>query len=293
MKTIVVTGGTGGIGEHTATTLSSQGHRVVVTGRDAARGAQALARIRANSGNDEVHLALADMADLAAVDALADEVRERFDAVDVLVNNAGVVSHERTTTVDGIEEDFAVNVVAPWRLTTRLLPSLRAAAPARVVNLTGGSPRGTLQVDDLQAEQAFTGLTTYTSSKLAMEAMSLALARELDPDEVTVTVVYPGAASTAMTQAMDPSDLPGPMRLAWPLIRLFLRDDGGKSARKASRSSVFAATSPALDGQTGRYVTAKVTPGTFNDAVLDEANQDRVIAEMHRAVAGSRVAGEQ
>jgi len=152
VTTMVVTGATSGIDEHTAITLASQGHRVVVTGRNAGRGEEGVARIRSNSGNEDVHLALADMGDLTAVDALAAELIERFESIDVLVNNAGILAHERATTEDGIEQDFAINVVAPWRLTTQLSPALQAAAPARVVNLTGGSPRDEANQDRVMDE---------------------------------------------------------------------------------------------------------------------------------------------
>lgn len=161
--TAVVTGGTSGIGYHTALGLARSGHRVIVTGRDVGRAQDAAERISAETGA-ETDYATADLALREGVDVLARDLLGRLDRLDVLVNNAGVLAPERHTTSDGVELNFAVNVAAPVRLTRALLPVLRAAAPARVVNVTGGMPTGGLDVDDLQAERRFRPMASYTRS---------------------------------------------------------------------------------------------------------------------------------
>ncbi|MEO0600063.1 MAG: SDR family NAD(P)-dependent oxidoreductase, partial [Myxococcota bacterium] len=199
MKTIVVTGGTGGIGLHTAIGVARAGERVVVTGRHAGRGEAAVQRIQRESGSEHVELALGDLSDTAGVEALAATLVDRLDRIDVLVNNAGFLAQERTENADGVEIDFAVNVLAPWRLTHGVLPLLEAAAPSRVLVITGGNPGGKLDDGDLQARDGFVPLSTYDRSKRAAEAMTLVLAERMADKNVHVNVVYPGGAATAMT----------------------------------------------------------------------------------------------
>ena len=284
--TIVITGGTGGIGLQTATTLAREGWRVVVTGRDGARGAAAVAEIRRQSGRQDVHLALGDLASAPSTSALAADLRRRFSRIDVLINNAGVLADDRRYTDDGLELHFAVNVVAPYRLTLALLPALRVTGSARVVNVTGGMPVGGVDPDDLQAEQGYRGLKTYSHSKRAMEAMSLALAPRLARRGVFLNVVYPGGASTAMTRAMTSSMVPWWMRPLWPLFSRRMADDGGHSAAKASRSSVWAATNAELEGVAGRSFGIDCRPSRLHRTVRDPTIQQQVLAAVE-AVAGS------
>lgn len=135
-------------------------------------------------------------------------------------------------------------------MTQRLLPHLAPAA--RIVAVTGGSHPRRFELDNLQGERRFEGLALYSHHKLVMMATMRALARTLTAH--TVNVCYPGRASTAMTQAVKAGDLPLLMRPIFPIFKLVTRDDGGRSAEKASRSSVHLASSTALTGVTGRYV---------------------------------------
>jgi NAD(P)-dependent dehydrogenase (short-subunit alcohol dehydrogenase family) len=277
-QTIIITGGTGGIGYYTAIGLAKTGARVLVTGRNAERGEQAVQAICSESGSDEVELVIGDLSTRAGVNALADALLAKVGTVDVLINNAGMLAQERIVNEDGFELDFAVNVVAPYTLTKRLKPVLSAARPSRVLNLTGGKASGPFDPSDLQSENGFVPLVNYTMTKRAEEAMSLALAKELEPDGIHVTVVYPGRASTAMTQAMTPASLPWFMRPAWPAFRFLIpKDDGGKSAAKAAQSSIFAATTDEID-RGGLYIDTNQRFAALHPTVHDEANQRKVLA---------------
>ena len=257
-RTVVVTGGTGGIGFHSALGLARTGARVLVTGRDASRGEEARRRIAEESGNARVELVVGDVSSIAGVDALASELLGRVDRLDVLVNNVGYFGNERRTSEDGLEMHFAVNVLSPWRLTYALLPALRAAGNARVLNLTAGdnSPGAPVPIDadNLQAEKGFKGLMTMAHSKSVMEAMSIVLARELGPDGITVNIVFPGRASTTLTRSVSLSGLPGPMKLFWPCLKLLFRADGGKGAARASASTIWCATHADVKAVTGRFL---------------------------------------
>ena len=110
-----------------------------------------------------------------------------------------------------------------------------------------------IDIDNLQAEKGFKGLMTYTHSKSILEAMSMLLAQELESDNICVNVVFPGRASTAMTQSLSLKLLPGAMKLMYPFFRLFFREDGGKSAARAAKSTIMATISPDITGVTGTY----------------------------------------
>lgn len=137
-KTVLVTGATSGIGQETAIGLAKMGAQVIITGRNRQRGEAAVSEIKQASGNPKVDLMIADMTSQADIECLADDVIARYPRLDVLVNNVGMVVNTRQMTVDGIELNFAVNHLAPFLLTHRLLPLLQRSAPARVVNVTGG-----------------------------------------------------------------------------------------------------------------------------------------------------------
>ncbi len=282
-RTVVITGSTGGIGFQSAIGVAKTGARVIVTGRNRERGEQAVRRLVEASGNDAIELVIGDVSSIEGVDALADAVLERTSRIDVLVNNAGYMGSEPRTSADGVEMHFAVNVLAPWRLTHALLPALRVAPAARVVNVTGGDKPAAVDSGNLQAEKGFKGLMTYTHSKSVMESMSVVLAEELEPEGVTVNVVFPGRASTAMTGSLSAKSLPGPMKLMLPLFKLMFAEDGGKSAAKAARSTVWSATSADLDGVTGRYFDTNSKERKLHPTAYDPAVQAKILEVIQSA----------
>lgn len=278
-KTVVITGGTGGIGLQTAISLARLNAHIVIVGRNAERGAAAETQIIARSGNTNIVFVPGDLASLSSVHALTEKLLAAVPQVDVLINNAGLFSKTFIESPDGFESSFAVNVVATLALTRGLLPALEAATLARVVNVSGGAPSKGLDIENLNAEKGFDGLNTYSHAKRAMEAMSLAITAELRGRGVYLNIVYPGQASTSMTQSVASSDMPWYVRPMWPLIsRMMQKDDGGASAATASRSSVWAATSEELEGVSGKYFDTKCREKALNQSVQDADNQQQVLA---------------
>lgn len=279
-KTVLITGATDGIGWQTARTLAAQGHHVLLGGRDRTRGEQALQRLRDVTGNPRGQLVLGDLTRRDGVQAVAAQVRDLGVQLDLLLHNAGLMPSGRVLTDDGIESGFAVNVVAPLLLTQALVPQL--APHARIVAVTGGEHPDALQFDNLQGERSFVGLVNYSHHKLVMMATMRALARELRDTGVTVNVCYPGQAATSMTRGVTAADLPGWMRLLYPLFRLAVRADGGKSAAKASRSSVFLATAAELEGVTERYVAPDCKTRQWPQAIADDVVVERAWQAVHQ-----------
>lgn len=192
-KTVLITGGTGGIGRATAEGLAALGARVAVTGRDPERSRRATAEIAVATGNPAVDAFAADLSSQAEVRRLAAEVLEAYPGLEVLVNNVGGSWSHRHLTADGLERTFALNHLAPFLLTHLLLERLTASAPARVVTVSSGAQRlGRLDFDDLQSQRDYRGQRAYCASKLANVMFTFELARRLAGSGVTATVRHPG-----------------------------------------------------------------------------------------------------
>ncbi|KAL3922994.1 MAG: hypothetical protein SGILL_001907 [Bacillariaceae sp.] len=208
--TVVITGGTGGIGWNSAVGIAKTGAKVVITGRNKERGEEAVKKIIDETGNSNISLVVGDVSSFDGIDALAKNLLEETNGkISVLINNAGYLGDELKKSSDGLEMHFAVNVASPWRLTLALLPALKKAEEGRVIIVTGGDevPGPAVDVDNLQCEKSFEGLVTYGHSKSIAESMAMALADKLKPEGVLVNVIFPGRASTAMT---------GSLPLKWP-----------------------------------------------------------------------------
>ena len=243
-QTCVVTGASSGIGEETALALARQGARVVLVARSRERGARAQERIRAETGNDRVELALADLGSLAEIRRLAQELLAACPQIHVLVNNAGVVNLERRLTVDGFEETFAVNHLAYYALTHLLLDRLLASAPARIVNVASDAHKfGSLDPDDLHSERGYRAMRVYGRSKSANILFTVELARRLQGTGVTVNAVHPGPVASRLGKN---NGLLG--RAVTSLLAPFFL-----SPERGARTSVHVATAPELAGVSGRY----------------------------------------
>ncbi|MGH8878124.1 MAG: SDR family NAD(P)-dependent oxidoreductase [Stackebrandtia sp.] len=253
-KTVLITGGTGGIGKQTARGLAAKGATTLVVGRDLDRAEAAATELRADTENPEVYALTADVSRPSELRRLAESVAGKVDRLDVLINNAAANPPRRMLTADGIETTFATNVLAPFVLGHELLPLLDGGG--RIVNLTGGIPARRIEADNLQAERSFSGFTfsQYNHTKLAVMAMSLEFSGRVADRQVSVNVAYPGHASTPGNRRLPMSAFPVLYRPAAPLLRLLgPMLMGTTAAARASRSSVFLASSTEVAEVTGAY----------------------------------------
>ncbi|MBK8908543.1 MAG: SDR family oxidoreductase [Rhodospirillales bacterium] len=265
-KTCVITGSTGGIGRVAALRLADAGARVVIVGRDRQRG-QALAEgLRRQRGPDTAEFFAADLSAGAARSALADAILQRHPRIDVLVNNAGGMFGRRTMSADGLEMTFALNHMGYFHLTHLLLPAIRAAAPARIVNVASDAHFGaSLDFEDLQNEHSYRRLRAYKRSKLANVYFTYELARRLEGSGVTVNALHPGFVATeiGVRNRLIP-------RLVWSLATLAAID-----VEAGARTSVFLASAPEVANVTGRYFD-KCRPKPSSPASYDEPAQRRL-----------------
>jgi retinol dehydrogenase-14 len=262
-KVCLITGATSGIGKATVMGLANMGASVVMVGRDRGRGEAALAEIKEKNANASVDLMLADLSSQEDIRRLADEFKEAYPQLDVLINNAGVIRSKRITTADGLETTFAVNHLAPYLLTNLLLDVLKASAPSRIVNVASGEQRnGTIDFDDLQAEKGYKTAKAYSQSKLATVLFTYELARRLEGTGVSANCLHPGVVGTNLGSGVTGA-LGFTVRALTPLM---------KSPEKGAETSVYLASSPEVEGSSGGYFVKKA------EARSSEASHDQRIA---------------
>jgi NAD(P)-dependent dehydrogenase (short-subunit alcohol dehydrogenase family) len=260
-QTAVVTGATSGLGEAAALALAKAGYRVLVVGRDAARGAEVVARAKAAGGDAE--FLSADLMSLADVRRLAREIQQRAPSLDLLVNNAGGTFGAKQLTKDGLERTFALNVAAPFVLTEALVEPL-AAARGRVLNVVTGVPKGAkTTLEQLTGEAASGGMQSYVRSKLALLTLTHEQQRRYGPRGITCASLHPGV----IPDTRFGQEMPAFMRAVGPFVARLFR---------------IAST---LDQAAARYLsvgTGPVEPGGFyKEGVLAEApvqSQDTAFA---------------
>ena len=241
-KVCVVTGATSGIGKAAAAALARLGATVVLVGRDRGRTEAAAAEIGSVSVSPP-RAEIADLSSLEQVRGLAGRLAE-LERIDVLVNNAGLVLGERRVTVDGFEYVFALNHLAPFLLTSLLLPKLAASAPARVVTVTSDAHSAArLDLTDPNLEHGWDSWRSYANSKLANILFTREFARRLDGTGVTANCAHPGVVRTGFGREARPL-----LRLGVTIARPFMA-----SPERGADTIVYLASSPDVADETGGY----------------------------------------
>lgn len=244
-KLVMVTGATAGIGKVTARELARKGATVIVVGRSREKCETITNDIRTKTGNPHVSFMVADLASQAEIRRLATEFYAHHDHLDVLVNNAGAVNAKRIKSPDGIELTFAVNHLNYFLLTHLLLPALKAAPTARIVNVASDAHMGgALDFEDLEYKQRrYNGFAAYAQSKLANIMFTYELARRLTGSTVTANALHPGFVSTRFG-----ANNGGIFTLVPVLARLL-----GVNEDRGAETSIYLASSPDVDGVSGAY----------------------------------------
>ncbi len=256
--TILVTGSTDGIGRATAHALAEQGYQVLVHGRNEAKGRRVVREIQDATGSDRLDLFIADLADQQKVRNLAASVSDRYDRLDVLINNAGVFQPRRELAPGGVEMTFAVNFLAEFLLTHELLPLLNESAPARIVNVASIAHRSVHRVrwENLPQEREYDPYTVYAVSKLGVVAFTMRLAPMLAETGVTVNCLHPGVIDTKLLRAYSGGGV------------------DGAPPEEGAQVEVYVATSPDTAGVNGKYFEKKEPMGPSSLA-LDPGLQER------------------
>jgi len=291
-KMCLVTGAASGIGALTAQVLAQHGAAVIVVDRDSEKGDTTVNRIKQQTGNPAVEFMWADLSSQKAIRQLVQQFRNRYQRLDVLVNNAGAIFPRRQETVDGIEMTFALNHLGYFLLSNLLLDTIKASAPARIINVSSRAhARARIHFDDLQSRSSYHGLRAYEQSKLAIVLSTYELAHRLEGTGVTVNTLHPGTVATNF--AANNGGIVGQLmrvvaanfaanngRDAGPLMRLLRLIL--ISPEQGAQTSIYLAMSPEVESVTGKYfVKQKAVPSS--PASYDTATASRlwqVSAEM-------------
>ena len=243
-KTVVITGGTSGIGEVAALELAQMGARIVLVARDKSRAEATLARLR-KRGSALVHAVhYADLTRLAEMKRVATQIAAVEPRIDVLINNAGAMFGARRITQDGLERTFALNHMAYFVMTEGLCARLAGAGDARIVNTASDAHRGaTLDLSDLQSEQGSGAMQAYGRSKLCNILFTRELARRLHGSGITANCLHPGFVATRF------GDQSGGLISHMIWLAKFL----AISPAEGARTIVHLASSPEVAGISGKY----------------------------------------
>lgn len=271
-KTVLVTGASSGIGMATAGKLAGLGARVVMVSRTQPRGAKARDELLRATPGASIDLLVADLATTTAIRKLADAFQKKYSRLDVLVNNAALLTAQRKLTSEGFEMQFFVNHLAYFLLTGLLLDVLRASTPARVVNVSSAAhSRGVIDFDDLQLSEAYRGWQAYANTKLMNIIFTYELARRLESSRVTANCLHPGVIHTNLMRNFS-----SVVQLAWNATgRFFKKPDDG------AETPVYLASSPEVETVTGQYFRYCKPLGT-SQVSYDKDVQSRLWRESER-----------
>jgi NAD(P)-dependent dehydrogenase (short-subunit alcohol dehydrogenase family) len=206
---------------------------VIVHGRTEKRATDAAEDIQKEAPEARLEIASGDLASLEQVRMLADDITSRFDSLDVLINNAGVMTNTRRESEDGYELTFAVNHLAHFLLTNLLLDTMISSAPSRIITVSSMvHASGEIRLDDLQMRRGYNGYRAYAQSKLANVLFTYELARRLEGTGVTANALHPGVIGTKL---------------------LHVSFSGGGPTAEGARTPVYLATSPDVAETSGTY----------------------------------------
>lgn len=277
-KICMVTGATSGIGEVTARALAQRGATVIVVGRNPEKSATIVNQLKQRTGNPAVEFMLADLSSQKEIRQLVQQFKGQYQRLDVLVNNAGAWITRRQESVDGIEMTFALNHLGYFLLTNLLLDTLKASAPARIINVSSyGHKHAHMNFDDLQAKQRYNGLQVYRQSKLANVLFTYELARQLEGTGVTVNAVNPGLVATRFGFNNFGFISNGVTNLLIHLYGLVWTN-----AEQGAQTTIYLATSSEVEGITGKYFekrkAVQSSPASYDEATARQLWQ--ISAEM-------------
>lgn len=243
-KVCVITGATSGLGLEAAERLAKLGARLVLVGRNRARGDAALARLRGAAPGLQVSIYYADLSLMSEQKRVATEIRSAEQRIDVLINNAGALFTSRHETDEGLELTFALNHMAYFIVTNILLDRLQAAGAARIVSTASGAHVGNkLDFDDLQSTEHYSGYRVYGRSKLANILFTRELARRLAGTKVSANCLHPGFVATRF----------GSGNGLLPRIGLRIAMLGAIKVEQGAETIVYLASSPEVEGFSGGY----------------------------------------
>lgn len=261
MKTVLITGGSSGIGKETAAGLASVGYQIVFVARNRVKAEAVKNEIISSTRNKSVNYILADLSSKKEVRDCAGFFKKNYSSLDILINNAGVCLPERRITVDGLEESFQINHLSHFILTNMLIEMLQKSEDARIINVSSAAHKsGKFDPDNLQGEKEFTYWGTYCNTKLFNILFSFELAEKLKGSGIKVNALHPGVVSTNFGH-----EFKGAMSVFLRIGKPFML-----SAKKGAETSIYLASSEEVKNVTGKYFIKRKPVEPANPAITAE-----------------------
>jgi len=243
-KIILITGATSGIGKETAIDLARLDATIFFTTRDNLKGEKVKEELIKNTNNKNIHMLKCDLASFESIRNCCKEFKSEYDRLHVLINNAGVWDFKRRESKDGIENIFATNYLAPFLMTNLLLDLLKKSSPSRIINVTSGMHYGTINFDDIEFKNNFSGAKAYRQSKLALILFTRFLAKKLEGTGVTVNTAHPGMNKTNLGR-----DAGGFSKMIFKMM--------GNDPKIGAETSIYLASSSDVKNISGEYFAKK------------------------------------
>jgi retinol dehydrogenase-12 len=264
IKICLITGATSGIGYETALGLARREFDLILVGRNQNKCKKVKNKIFHQAGNSNVDYFVADLSDKGQIQKLAGQIRNQYNNIDVLVNNAGAYFLKRFETIDGYEMSFALNHLNYFLLTNLLIDTLVNAAPSRIINVSSvAHKRGNIHFDDIHFKSGYNGFDAYAQSKLANILFTKALAKRLKDQNITVNALHPGNVASSFGKNNG--------LIRYWVKRLIKRNF--ISSAKGAETTIYLATSDEVSDVTGEYFVDKkiaVSSALSNDEELGE-----------------------
>ncbi len=245
-KTCLITGATSGIGKETAIELARQGMHIIFNTRNEAKGAGVRDEIINLSGNQQVDVLFCDLASFKSICMFAGKIRQNYEKLDILINNAGIWTSSKVITEEGLESQFAVNHLAPFLLTHLLLDLIKKSPEGRIINVSSGIHyRGYLDINDPEfRHKSYHSINAYAQSKVANILFTRALAKRLKDTNITVNALAPGWVNTGLFRESNFF-----VKLSARLMAL--------TPAQGAENTIFLATSDQVSNTTGEYFEKK------------------------------------
>ena len=266
-KTVLITGANSGIGKATAMALAQMGARILLHARDGERGTKVREDIVKYTGNKDIDLFLCDLADLNQIGDMAERIKMKYPQIDVLLNNAGVMTRKRKETVQGFEYQFGVNYLSHFLLTQLLIDKIRKSPEGRIINVASEMhTSGKIHFEDINLKEQYTNFRAYSQSKLANILFTHGLCHRLNSEGITSNSLHPGIVGSRFNQSREAK-----------LSNLFYKWVGYfmLSPEKGAETSIYLASSPDVAEKSGQYYKRK-KPVSSSKASYDLDSEQRL-----------------
>ncbi|MGA2297529.1 MAG: SDR family oxidoreductase [FCB group bacterium] len=261
-KLCLITGATSGIGKETAFALAGMNAKIVFTARNLEKGNKTLSEILEYTKNKNVEMMECNLDSFNSIRKFCDKFKDKYNKLDILINNAGIWESKRKLSQDGIELNFAVNHLGPFLLTNLLLNLIKSSAPSRIVNVASGAHFGrVINFDDIEGKKSYSAMNAYGQSKLANILFTKKLALLLKNTDVTVNCLHPGVILTGLFKDMN-----GALK--------FFMNFGTKTAKEGAETTIYLASSDEVNSITGEYFEKrKITKSSNESCDMRVANK--------------------